>query len=70
MQKTFFTFFIFYKKAFFNVFLFFERFLFLVAKLFILLNLQNSEKKRLLSDEFNTVAVGNSLTKITVRPRQ
>ena len=41
----------------------FELFYFAAFKRFILLNLLNSEMKRLFSDGFNTAAIGNSLTK-------
>src|SRR6218665_3681999 len=62
-NKRFYFFYLFYKNAFFNVFYFLNVFYLLVAKFFILLNLLNSERKRLLSYGFNTVAIGNSLTK-------
>ena len=61
VKNVFYIFFI--KNAFSNVFNFLNVFYFLVAKFFILLNLLNSEIKRLLSDGFNTAAIGNSLTK-------
>jgi len=61
-QKLFYGFYYFHKNAFLT-FLFFNVFYFLMEKCVILQNLLNSDIKRLLSDGFNTAAVGNSLTK-------
>lgn len=53
---------IFFQTRVFNVFL--NVFLLSIGHILILLNLQNSEIKRLLGDEFNTAAIGNSATMI------
>ena len=65
VKKRFYVFYLFYKKRVFKGFYFLNVFNFLVTKYFIILNLLNSEIKRLLSDGFNTAArpIGNSMTK-------
>jgi len=53
----------FYKKSFLTLFIFWTFFILKMPKFLILVNLLNSYIKRLINDEFNMAAIGNSLMK-------